>query len=84
MKTFIRVSIFLVLCFGIFAVAIIGSIHEYKESENEWNEGICTHCGEGEYHLLNIEHFKNLGDKYYFVCDNCGASIALNHNPNNK
>ena len=84
MKTFIRIGIFLALCFGMLAIVIIGAFQEHNEDIKEWNEGICIYCGEGEYRLLNIEHIKTIGDKYHFVCENCNASIELNYNPNNK
>ena len=43
-----------------------------------WNNGHCE-CGT-EWELVNIEHFRNSGELYYYDCNNCGTVIRTHSN----
>ncbi len=49
---------------------------EYKGDEMAWNNGTCE-CG-GEWDLVNVEHRKNSGNRYYWECEDCGHVIQTN------
>lgn len=46
---------------------------EQKGDEIVWNNGTCE-CG-GEWDLVNVEHIKNGGNRYYWNCEDCGHVI---------
>lgn len=51
------------------AMLIGGVGASIKHDRNEYNDGLCTICGEGEYHLADVSH------AYYYECNKCGHVI---------
>lgn len=67
--------IFILFIAFIFAAGCFIASCEHKNSEKNYNNGICTECG-GEYHFSSAQHIKNSGDKYYYTCKDCGHTIV--------
>ena len=47
--------------------------HEYKKAE--WNGGICSRCGQGEYQFNGAAKSQNGRETLYYTCPNCGDLI---------
>ena len=77
-KEYITEIVFIVAIIVIMTLAIIFADYERKQGEKNYNNGICTEC-EGNYYLVDVEHIKNSGDKYYYSCDKCGHTIMTTH-----
>ncbi len=55
-------------------LAIIGGTIEANQSEEEYNNGICSECG-GHYKFVSSSYIRNGSDEYYYSCEDCGYTI---------
>ena len=63
-----------IVCFCSVAIFIWVGIDTHKRQKENYNNGICTLCGE-EFHFAGIDR----GD-YYWACEN---DHVIEYNPNN-
>jgi hypothetical protein len=75
-KELIKEIINVILFFFIIPIAlgIICGMIETNQSEEEYNNGICSECG-GHYKFVSSSHIKNSSDEYYYSCEDCGYTI---------
>lgn len=70
MKEFLRGLFVIILIFAMIVGVIIGyAFYEKKDAEQKYNNGICPIC-ETEFHLINVEHYRNGGNHYFYACEN--------------
>lgn len=65
---------FIVFVFITIVLAIIGGTIEANQSEEEYNNGICSECG-GHYKFVSSSYIRNDSDEYYYSCEDCGYTI---------
>lgn len=69
-KKIICCIVSIVIGFGINALLFFDA----NQSLKNWNNGYCIECGT-KLRFTNAQHLHNGGDRYYYVCDNCGKII---------
>lgn len=65
---------FIVFVFITIVLAIIGGTIEANQSEEEYNNGICSECS-GHYKFVSSSHITNGSNEYYYSCEDCGYTI---------
>lgn len=65
---------FIVFVFITIVLAIIGGTIEANQSEEEYNNGICSECN-GHYKFVSSSHITNGSNEYYYSCEDCGYTI---------
>lgn len=69
----IRKIIVGVVIIAIFGIFIFIGVLEAKQDKEKYNEGFCSHCNNGHFHLVAVNG-KN-SKTYYYECDNCYYTI---------
>ncbi len=75
-KQAIRAIVTIIIALVIGAMITSISFLEYRYDEKTWNNGYCE-CG-GNWRLVDVVHYKNSGNKYYYECEDCFSSICTN------
>ncbi len=69
-KKLIALIVSFIIGFGIAGGLALHTTLEQKE----WNDGRCPDCGV-EWRLVNVQHIRNEGEVYYYICNECGKVI---------
>lgn len=68
------IVLFILFVFITIVLAIIGGTIEANQSEEEYNNGICSECS-GHYKFVSSSHITNGSNEYYYSCEDCGYTI---------
>ena len=59
---------------GFLKTVNFGGTIEANQSEEEYNNGICSECS-GHYKFVSSSHITNGSNEYYYSCEDCGYTI---------
>ena len=69
MKEALRCIVVILILIGFAVGMVFACIADKKEADALYNNGVCPKCGTA-FHLVDVEHYRNGGDHYFFTCEN--------------